>query len=278
MQLLSLAVHPVKSTAARPVQQARLERAGLVGDRRWMALDGDGAMLTARTEPRLLSLTADVDSTAPGLTGLRLCSDGLPELHVEEPAGPEQEVHVFSDSTVAVDAGEEAATWLRTALGREDVRLVHAARPGARRLDPRYARDEDHTGFADGFPVLLTSTTSLAALEDLVATDAVELGRTPPEPLTMTRFRPNLVVEGAEPFAEHGWSRLRVGATVLRVVKPCARCVMTTLDPLTLDRGPEPLRTLARHRRLDGRPTFGVNLVPETTGDLAVGDPVEVLG
>ncbi|SDD88181.1 MOSC domain-containing protein [Auraticoccus monumenti] len=277
MQLLSLSVHPVKSTAARPVPQARLERAGLVGDRRWMVLDGDGAMLTARTEPRLLRLTADVAGTAPGVSGLRLRAEGIADLHLPEPGGPEQEVRVFSDRAVAVDAGEEAATWLRAALGRDDVRLVHTPRPQARPLDPRYAGDGDHTGFADGFPVLLTTTASLAALDDLVATEAVERALTPPEPLSMTRFRPNLVVEGAEPFAEHGWSRLRVGAAVLRVVKPCARCVMTTVDPLTLERGPEPLRTLARHRRVDGRPVFGVNLVPDTTGDLAVGDPVEVL-
>lgn len=277
MQLLSLSIHPVKSTAARPVRRARLERAGLLGDRRWMVLDGDGAMLTARTEPRLLRLTADVGSTCPGLTGLRLRAEGVPELHLPEPYGPEQPVRVFSDPTVAVDAGEEAAAWLRAALGRDDVRLVHAARPEARRLDARYAEVDDHTGFADGFPVLLTTTASLAALDDLVASDAAEKGRTPPEPLSMTRFRPNFVVDGAEPFAEDGWSRVRVGPVVLRVVKPCTRCVLTTVDPITLDRGPEPLRTLARHRRLDGRPTFGMNLVPETTGDVAVGDPVELL-
>lgn len=277
MQLLSLHLHPVKSTAPRPVQSAVVERAGLVGDRRWMVLDGDGAMLTARTEHRLLTLVADTAQTDSSVTGLRLRSEGWPELALDVPDGPEQVVRVFGDETVGVDAGPAAAEWLRAALGRDDVRLVHASRPAARRLDPAHSRPGDHTGFADGYPLLLASSTSMQRLNDLVVQEALERGEEPGEPLPMARFRPNLVVDGPEPFAEDGWQRLRISRVELRVVTPCARCVMTTVDPVTLARGKEPLRTLARHRRVGSKTLFGQNLVPETDGLVRVGDPVEVL-
>jgi uncharacterized protein YcbX len=94
----------------------------------------------------------------------------------------------------------------------------------------------------------------------------------------MDRFRPNLVVEGTDPWAEDGWTRLAVGEVTFRVAKPCGRCVVTTTDQATAARGKEPLRTLARHRKLDGRLVFGQNLIPDTTGTIRVGDPVTILG
>nr|WP_156610504.1 MOSC N-terminal beta barrel domain-containing protein [Auraticoccus cholistanensis] len=276
--MLSLHLHPLKSSAVRDVGSARVEAAGLVGDRRWMAVDAAGAMLTARTERRLLTITADTAETDPSVTGLRLRADGLDDLALVEPVGPEQPLTVFGDRTVGVDAGDRAARWLGRALRREDVRLVHASRPAARSLDPRHSRPGDHTGFADGFPLLLTTTASLQRLDELVVAEALARGEEPGAPLPMHRFRPNLVVDGTDPFAEDGWSRLRVGSVVLRVAKPCGRCVMTTVDPATLASGREPLRTLARHRRRGTQLVFGQNLVPETTGELRVGDAVELLG
>ena len=107
-----------------------------------------------------------------------------------------------------------------------------------------------------------------------MAETALERGEEPAR-LPMTRFRPNLVVDGDEPFAEDRWTRVRVGEVTFRVGKPVGRCVITTIDPQTLERGHEPIRTLARHRRTpDGKTLFAVHLVPETSGTLRVGDPV----
>jgi uncharacterized protein YcbX len=120
---------------------------------------------------------------------------------------------------------------------------------------------------ADAYPLLVASTSSLA-----------EVSAWAGEPLSMTRFRPNLVVDGAEPWAEDGWRRVRIGEAVFRSVKGCDRCVMTMVDPETGRKGKEPIRTLAQHRRWDGHTWFGMNLIPDTPGVVvAVGDEVEVL-
>jgi uncharacterized protein YcbX len=136
-----------------------------------------------------------------------------------------------------------------------------------RPVSPRHGRPGDRVSFADGYPLLLTTDASLGALND-------RLDR----PVPMNRFRPNLVVDGETPFGEDGWALIRVGEVRLRVVKPCARCVVTTVDQETGEVGREPLRTLATFRRHeDGGVLFGQNVVHEGPGVLRVGDDVEVL-
>jgi uncharacterized protein YcbX len=149
----------------------------------------------------------------------------------------------------AIDRGEEAAQWFSDWLGTS-VRLVHFADGYMRRLNPQYAvNPDDHTGFADGYPILVISEESLQDLNSRLET-----------PLPMNRFRPNLVVRGGEPFAEDTWNRIRVGDVELAVVKPCARCVVTTIDKETLEKSREPLKTLASYRtspaRSSGRTSF----------------------
>nr|WP_281387136.1 MOSC domain-containing protein [Jiangella mangrovi] len=135
----------------------------------------------------------------------------------------------------------------------------------------------DRVSFADAFPLLATTTGSLARLNDWVVEEALLRGEEPPEaPLPMRRFRPSVVVDNAEPFAEDTWCKLRIGDVPFRAVKLCDRCVLTTIDPDTQTRGKEPLRTLARHRNWDGKVWFGMNLVPDGTGTIAVGDEVRV--
>ena len=128
--------------------------------------------------------------------------------------------------------------------------------------------------FADGYPMLMASTNSLDLLNDWIAE-----GPRPDEgPLPVTRFRPNLIVSGALPFAEDGWVRIRIGEATFRVTKGCSRCVLTTLDPETGDKQMEPITTLARHRRWDGKTWFAANVIPDTPGaTLRVGDEVEIL-
>lgn len=166
----------------------------------------------------------------------------------------------------------QADGWLRAALHRDDVHLVHVATPRA--LNPAHARAGEATAFADGYPVTLASLASLRRLQDWVCETALERGEDPVD-LDMTRFRPNLVVDGdLVAFAEDGWRSVTVGAVTFRVVKPVDRCVMTTIDPATRAGGHEPIRTLARHRTRDGATWFAVQLVPEVSGDVRVGDDV----
>lgn len=277
MRLTGLAIYPVKSTATRPVTTARVLLGGLEDDRTWMVVDGDGVMVTARETHSLFTIVADTPATDPTLEhGLRLRARKMPELLLDQPSGERIPTRVFGQSLEGIPAGREADAWLREVLGREDVRLVWCDDPTRRRLDPDHSRPEDFTAYADGYPVTIASLASLRQLNDWIAAGAVQRGEDPPPPLPMARFRPNLVVDGDEPFAEDDWTSVTIGEVRFRAAKLNARCVMTTLDPDTLETGKEPIRTLAQHRLVDRKTLFAVNLIPETTGEISVGDAVEV--
>ncbi|ALE79409.1 molybdenum cofactor biosysynthesis protein [Pseudonocardia sp. AL041005-10] len=268
VSLTGLRRYPVKSCRGADVARAVVERAGLTGDRRWMLVRDDGAMVTARTHPRLVLV-----APTPAADGLRLTGPGLPPLTVPVPDGEPVPARVHRWDTVGVPAGPAADAWFSELLG-DPVRLIHLDDPARRRPDPDFSLDDDRVSYADGYPLLLASTASLHALDALVADgpNAAEA------PLPMTRFRPNAVVDGAPAWAEDGWRRIRIGAAEFRVAKGCARCVLTTVDPDTAVKGREPMATLARHRRFDGKVWFGVNLIPDDPGaEIAVGDEVEVL-
>ncbi|MFE9249174.1 MOSC domain-containing protein [Streptomyces sp. NPDC007088] len=269
--LHSVHIHPLKAARALDREAVLVEPWGLAGDRRWMLVDPDGKLITQREEPRLALLEA-----APRPDGSLVLSApgaGPLEVAVPEPVGTVP-VRVFKTKVEAVLAAESAHAWCGAYLGRP-ARLVHLDDPAVRRpVDPAYAQPGETVSFADGYPLLVTTTASLAALNSLVARgDLPEEG-----PVPMSRFRPNLVIEGTEPWAEDGWWRIRVGEVRFRVPKPCARCVVTTTDQLTARRGKEPLRSLARHRRSPGNGAlFGSNLIPESPGTVRVGDPLTVL-
>jgi uncharacterized protein YcbX len=275
LRLLQLNVHPLKSGAIRTIPTTTVLLRGLADDRSWMLVDGDGRLVSAREAPRLFSVVADAPTTDPTVAaGLRLRAPGMPDLEVPVPDGEDIDVRLFSLDLRARPAGSEADTWLRTVLGRDDVRLVWCHDPSRRRLQPGFSEPGDHTAFADSFPVTIASLASLRRLDDWIAERALELGEEPRDPLPVERFRANLVVDGDEPFAEDGWSRVVVGEVAFRVGKPVARCVMTTIDTATLTTSKEPTRTLARHRLVDGKTLFAVHLVPERPGRISVGDDV----
>ena len=276
-QLLGLNVHPLKSGAIRPVRSIGVLPGGLRGDRTWMVVDGAGRLVSAREVHGLFHVVADTPDTDTAVTSaLRLRMPGLPDLHLDEPAGEPEPVRLFSLDLLAVPAGPDADAWVRAALGRDDVRLVWCDDPTRRTLQPGFSQPGDHAAFPDSFPVTVASTASLRQLNDWILERALELGEEPAEPLPMERFRPNLVVDAEEPFAEDRWEALTVGGVRFRVGKPVGRCVMTTIDVASLTTAQEPIRTLARHRRWDGKTFFAVHLVPEGPGTLSVGDEVEV--
>ncbi|MFE0191148.1 MOSC domain-containing protein [Streptomyces sp. NPDC058989] len=268
--LQSIHRYPVKSLAGSDPGEAVVEPWGLAGDRRWMLVDAEHRMITQRQQPTLALARAE------GLPGgaLRLTAPGMAALTVELPGcGETVAVEVWKDEVAAVPAGEAAAEWFRGYLGVE-CRLVHLDAPEKRRpLHPEYCEPGETVGFADGFPLLLTTASSLDALNSLIAQgDHADEG-----PLPMNRFRPNVVVDGTAPWAEDDWRRIRIGEVVFQVVKPCARCVVTTTDQRTAERGKEPLRTLARRRRFGDRLVFGQNLIPRSAGTIRLGDPFEIL-
>ncbi|MER7909091.1 MOSC N-terminal beta barrel domain-containing protein [Streptomyces sp. NPDC096068] len=268
--LRSVHVHPVKSMRALTYQEAEVQPWGLAGDRRWTVVDAAGKVVTQRRHPRMALATAE---PLPG-GGVVLSADGHPSLAVEVPhPSATVTVDVFDRPVEAVPADPGAAAWLSAFL-EGDFRLVHMDAPEHRRpVDPVYALPGETVSFADAYPLLVTTTASLDALNSLIARgDRAEEG-----PLPMNRFRPNLVVEGTGPWAEDAWTRIAVGEVTFRIARASGRCVVTTTDQLTAARGKEPLRTLARHRKSDGRVVFGQNLVPEHPGTVRVGDAVKIL-
>ncbi|WP_246131683.1 MOSC domain-containing protein [Pistricoccus aurantiacus] len=259
--LSALYRYPIKSTAYQQVAKAWVGEEGLEGDRRFMIARPDGVFLTARTHPRLQQIQTWLQKDGillqhPGQTPL-----ALPYAELEKRPFVTQ---VWSDSFEALTTNAAANRWCEAVLG-EPVRLLWMDK-----RSPRYRQAiGKRVSFADGYPLMLIGQGSL---EDLN-------GRTERRHV-MAQFRPNLVVEGIEAFAEDQWRRLRIGEVELAVSKPCTRCAMISVDPATgtFIEGREPLRTLAGYRRgLTGQVEFGQNLIVLTGGELEVGMSVEVL-
>lgn len=266
LRLGALYRFPLKSGKGECLSRVSLDTLGVVGDRRWMLVDeATGRFLTQRAEPTMSQLSAHWN----GAGGLTLGAEGFGTLHVPVPSGATdlRGVTIWRDTLRVPDAGDEAAQWLSRFINKP-VRLVHVPVERARMIESGYGHDDDKVAFADGYPLLLIGQ---ASLDDL----SHKVGR----PLEMLRFRPNLVIEGSEAFAEDGWKRIRIGDVEFRVVKPCSRCILTTIDPNTgkRDEQREPLATLMTYRKQESGTMFGQNLVNDSEGVLEIGMPVTVL-
>ncbi len=260
--LSQLFIYPIKSVRGVPVESVRVDALGPRHDRRWMLVDPSGEFLSQRSHPRMALISVGIEGhhlhvTAPDMS---LLSVSL--LPCEGNPVP---VHVWRDVVRALPVSEEADGWFSEFLSTP-CRLVYMPEDTVRPVDPRYGREGDRVGFADAYPFLLLSEASLQDLNSRLL-----------EPVSMLRFRPNLVVSGTEPYAEDGWREIEVGGIRLRVVKPCARCSIVTVDPATAHRGKEPLRTLAEYRRAGDGVYLGQNLIHNSPGVLNLSDQVSVL-
>jgi len=257
-----LAIYPVKSMRQVLLDKAEIEMGGLKHDRRWMVVDADGRMITQRQQSRLCLIQPAVTDD-----GIRLQTEGLADLRVSIPeSGDIRSVSIWEDTCNAHDAGDNAASWLSGFLSLE-CRLVYFPSDEVRTVDQDYASAGDQTAFSDGFPVMLISQASLDDLNSRLES-----------PIPMARFRPNIVISGSEPFAEDNWRQLKIGNLSLRLVKPCSRCVIPSIDIETAERGPEPTKTLVSYRRQDKKVLFGQNGVIDGEGEIERGMAVEVTG
>jgi uncharacterized protein len=251
LSVTELYVYPVKGARGISLETADLDEFGVRHDRRWMIVDAAGGFITQRSHPSLALLTTELE---PDALVLRSPRAGVLSLPLAVDHGEPRTVRVWDDVVEVLDAGAAAA------------RLLFMPEDCLRQADPAYAAPGDRVSFADGFPLLLITQASLD-----------ELNRRLPAPVPMARFRPNVVVSGAAPHDEDRWRSIRAGGVPLDVVKPCARCAVTTIDQATGVAGREPLRTLAQYRRRDGKLWFGQNVVHRGAGELRVGADVEVL-
>ena len=261
--LSSLTYYPIKACRGFDINESHVERMGLANDRRMMVVTHSGEFLTQREHPKLALITPMLKNDS-----IILSAPNFDSVHFAiQKTGAISFVNIWQSKNVnAIDQGEEAAQWLSDWLGTS-VRLVHIADGIQRKLNPGYAiNTDDHTGFADGYPILIISEASLQDLNSKL--DSA---------LPMNRFRPNIVLQNCEPFAEDTWKRIRIGDVEMALVKPCPRCVVTTIDKETLEQNKEPIKTLNTYRKQKGGAMFGMNVIPLNEGRLEVGMSVEIL-
>lgn len=266
--LSGLFIYPVKSLGGIALPEADVTPRGLRHDRRWLVVDERNRFMTQRQTAEMALL-----DVAPAYNGFLLSHRQRPELlplYMPFEATPEKTlfVTIWDDMVFAWRGSREADEWLSEALGRP-CKLVYMSDMVRRDVEPELNPPGTLVSFADGYPYLLVSEESLAGLNARL-----------PQPVPMSRFRPNLVVRGLPaPDAEMHWGAFAIGGLPFRAVRGCGRCVVTTIDPQTARKDPraEPLRTLATYRQApDGHVLFGQNVTGPPSGRLRVGDAVQV--
>lgn len=263
MVLSEIWIYPIKSLGGIALREAVVEERGLQHDRRWMLVDSDGKFITQRKVHDMALIDVALETY-----GLKVTHRASPHDPIFIPFTPTLsepiDVQVWDDEVEAVTVSEEADRWFSRYLN-QSVRLVKMPEQTKRLVDTHYAENGEVVSFADGYPLLVISQASLD-----------ELNTRLPEPVSMRRFRPSVVIQGTPPHAEDAWTNIQIGTAAFKAVKPCARCVLTTIDPATGRTGSEPLKTLATYRNQNGKILFGMNLLAQP-GRIAVGDRVEIL-
>jgi uncharacterized protein YcbX len=268
MEISEINIYPIKSLGGISLNESLVEEQGLRYDRRWMLVDGKGKFFTQREFPKMATLKVSLEND-----GLRVSDqDDTVFIPFDKNEGQEIPVEVWNSKLTAQTSADHINQWFSDAL-QTNCRLVQMNQNSNRPVNPVYAvSKQDKVSFADGYPVLLIGESSLGDLNQKLF-----------DPLPMNRFRPNLVVKNSEAFAEDSWRKIKVGNSIFYIVKPCARCVMTTIDQKKgVFDGKEPLKTLSTYRlvKKDGESSvlFGQNLIAESAGEtIKIGDQVEIL-
>lgn len=278
MLLSALHVYPIKGCGGIALEECAVTDRGLRHDRRFMLVDERGRFLTQREHAKLALVRTAFDGDALAITA----GERTVRVPLEGVVGARRPVTVWSSDVEGVDCGREVAELFSSFLGFSCA-LVHMPDDVRRTVSTQWAHAGEIVSYADAFPFLLTTEGSLADVNARLASGGSA-------PVPMNRFRPNLVVRGSDAWAEDGWSHVRIGALEFSLAKPCDRCIVTTIDQETAQKGAEPLRTLSTFRAvfeerqsLDGRVStqrkvlFGWNLLHRETGVVRRGDPVVVV-
>lgn len=257
--------YPIKSCRGHRLEYSNLDRFGIVGDRRCMLIDDKGRFVTQRQLAKLTMLVPELHSDRITIThkesAIEINLEGLSEQRLAS---------VWKDTITVLDAGDEISQWLSEELNRS-LRLVYMPEVCDRLVDNHYAKNNQTVSFADGFPILLTTQSSLDLLNSRLLS-----------PIPMDRFRPNIVIAGCDPHAEDNWGKIRIGTVEFEVAKPCSRCVIPSIDQITGDKNNEILERLREYRLgRDKQIYFGQNLLYKYDADsvatISVGDVVEVI-
>jgi len=262
-------IYPVKSLAGIAIESARVTPLGLENDRRWMIVDSQGRFITQRLYPQLSQIKTSIESDQIVLTPLT--GEGI-TLPLTLEVRPTRTVKVWHDQVESMPMSDAENQWVSEYLDI-DCQFVYMPDSTVRPIDPEFATsDNDRVSFADGFPFLLISQ---ASLEDLNQ----RLQHKNLSPVPIERFRPNLLIEGCDAYAEDQWTSFDLSGNRFHGVKPCSRCIMTTIDPVTGTKGVEPFQTLKEYRMRGKKAYFGQNALLDLSYNhsftLNIGDLVE---
>ncbi|MEO1006136.1 MAG: MOSC N-terminal beta barrel domain-containing protein [Cyanobacteria bacterium J06638_38] len=278
MIVSELCVYPLKSAQGITLRQAQVTTKGFLWDRELMLVSGSGKFITQRQFPQLAQVQIAIDEQ--NIT-LRSVNNLIPPVtFVSRLNDSLTEVEIWRDHILAVDQGDLVAQWFHQLLNLPSdkvCRLVRQSPEHIRLLAKKYPNDEDRPlGFADNSPVMLTASASLAELNQRI----VEIHQQQSQAIPMNRFRANVVIDTTEPFIEDSWSLIQIGEVQFKMLRPCSRCIITTVDQQQGEKNKlkEPLNTLGTFRQLSERGVmFGVNMIPQNEGTISSGDRLQVL-
>lgn len=262
MHITALYVYPIKSLGGISLTTSEVEERGLTYDRRWVLADKQNMFITQRQHSEMAFFEVSIEQN--GLRVFNRKSGNETTVPFEPQTNDYQDITVWDDTVKAVRVSDKTDAWFTAELGFE-CSLFYQPDGSVRPADSKYSiTGKEHVSMADGYPILVVSQ---ASLDDLNA----RIG----QPMELARFRPNVVIEGCLPFEEDDLREIKIGDVALYGVKPCARCVLTTIDPATGTKGAEPLKTLATFRKSGNKIKFGQNVVVHQTGSIAVGDELK---
>jgi len=262
LTLSEIWIYPIKSLGGIRLSTSKILPKGLQYDRRFMLIDEGGLFMTQRVYAQMALFKTAITDTTLTIThhGETLTIPLTPAISL-----PPRPVQIWDDLVMAHEVDPTCSAWFSKRLGIS-CKLVYFPEENPRAVDPRYKVNDEHVSLADAYPILLIGQASLNDLNTRLDT-----------PLPMNRFRPNLVFTGGQPYEEETWRNFTIGKNRFVGVKPCARCVLTTVDQETAQKGKEPLKTLATYRNFNNKIIFGQNVVALDHQTITIGDTVTTI-
>jgi uncharacterized protein len=266
LKLSEIYIYPIKSLGGIRLDISNITSRGLENDRRFMLIDENEQFLSQREYPQLAIFQTEIEGDFLKITDKKTGLNLKVSLSPNSKTSP-LSVTIWDDETTAIEVSKESSDWFTQALGIP-TRLVYMHEKSQRKIESNYAlTGEEITSFSDGYPILIAGQSSLDDLNNRLE-----------NPVNINRFRPNFVFTGGEPFEEDDWHEFTIGNVRFFGVKPCSRCIMTTIDQETGEKkGKEPLLTLNKYRKAGKRILFGQNVLVSQLGTVSVGDNVKVL-
>lgn len=264
LRVQDIFIYPIKSLKGIRLESAKVLERGFQYDRRWMLVDREGLFLTQRTHHQMALIQVELQDNHL-LVSTQINQDNPIQIPFDRKLESQIEVEVWDDRMLANLVDPTFDQWFSEVLGI-DCRLVVMPESTQRKVSLKYSVNSESVSFADGMPYLIIGQESLNHLNSKLT-----------QKVTMNRFRPNIVFSGGESYTEDNWKNIKIGDVDFCVVKPCARCVLITVDQETGEKSKEPLRTLASYRTLNNKVYFGQNALALQEGVLRVGDSIQLI-